>query len=223
MRDFFRHSYNVSYFQQLAPELVPSTATFTVDGSAPVVGRGVATFARALADHPRFAPAWTQKMCQFANSEPCQPDDPELQRIAAAFRDSGFDFRVLVRELFSSPLVTFARSTRTAEPRARSSASPAVRACCALLSNRLGLSDVCELTAPRRTRPGRLSLAIPGAAYGRARSRPCCPTIPTCSSRRRPTTCASCWRAAWWTVPRQSGALEQRQRPPKRSATSSTP
>jgi hypothetical protein len=178
MRDFFRHSYNVSYFQQLAPELVPATATFTVDGSAPVVGRGIATFARALAAHPRFAPAWTQKMCQFANSEPCQPGDPELQRIAGAFRDSGFDFRVLVRELFSSPLVTFARSTRTAETTGTVISIARRESLCALLSNRLGLPDVCELTAPRRTRPGRLSLAIPGGGYGRGEESPLLPHDP---------------------------------------------
>ena len=89
------------------PSWCPPTATFTVDGSPPVMGRGIATFARALAEHPRFAAAWTQKLCQFANSESCDPEDPELQRVAAAFRDSGFDFKVLVRELFSSPLVTF--------------------------------------------------------------------------------------------------------------------
>jgi hypothetical protein len=178
MRDFFRHSYNVSYFQQLAPDLLPATATFTVDGSAPVVGRGIATFARALAEHPRFAPAWAQKMCQFANSESCHPDDLELQRVAAAFRDSGFDFKVLVRELFSSPLVTFVRPTRTAETSGTVISIARREGLCALLSNRLGLADVCELLAPRRTRPGRLALAIPGAAYGRGEEAPLLPHDP---------------------------------------------
>jgi hypothetical protein len=178
MRDFFRHSYNVAYFQQTAPEVVPATATFTVDGSQPVVGRGIATFARALAEHPRFAPAWTQKMCQFANSESCDPDDPELARVAGAFAASGFDFKVLVRELFSSPLVTFLGPTRTAEKTGTVISIARREGLCALLENRLGLPDVCELAAPRRTRPGRLSLAIPGAAYGRGEEAPLLPHDP---------------------------------------------
>ncbi len=178
MRDFFRHSYNVGYFQQLAPELVPASATFTVDGSPPVTGRGIATFARALADHPRFAPAWTQKLCQLANSESCDPDDPELVRVASTFRDSNFDFKVLVRELFSSPLVTFLKSTRTAETHGTVISIARREGLCALLENRLGLPDVCELRTPRRTRPGRLAMAIPGAAYGRGEEAPLLPHDP---------------------------------------------
>jgi hypothetical protein len=179
MRDFFRHSYSVSSFQQLAPETVPATATFTVDGSTPVTGRGVATFARALAEHPRFALAWTQKLCQFANSESCDPEDPELQRVAAAFRDSRFDFKVLVRELFSSPLVTFLAPTRTGDRLGTVITIARREALCTLLEHRLGLPDVCELAAPRRTRPGRLALAIPGAGYGRGEEAPLLPHDPT--------------------------------------------
>ncbi|MEO1273646.1 MAG: hypothetical protein AAFX99_36645, partial [Myxococcota bacterium] len=70
--------------------------------------------ASAMASHPRFALAWTQKVCMWANSQRCNESDPEFIRIAETFRD-GYDtdspdddFRlpILMRELLSSTLVT---------------------------------------------------------------------------------------------------------------------
>ena len=168
MRDFFRQSYNIGYFRQLNPQMVPATGTFSVEGSPPVMGRGVDAFARAMAGHPLFPVAWAQKLCQFANSESCEESDPELQRVAAAFRDSKFRFEVLVRELFSSPLVTFASKTKTAESAGTVITIARRESLCALLDNRLGLADVCELEPARRTRTSRnLAMAIPGGGYAR--------------------------------------------------------
>jgi hypothetical protein len=179
MRDFFRQSYNIGYFAQLAPEKIPATATFTVDGSPPVTGKGIAAFARAVAEHPRFPLAWAQKMCQFANSESCDLEDPELLRVAAAFRDARFDFKVLVREMFSSPLVTFASSTKTAERFGTIITIARREGLCALLDNRLALPDVCELEPARRTRTSRnLAMAIPGGAYSRGEEAPLLPHDP---------------------------------------------
>jgi hypothetical protein len=177
MRDFFRQSYNIGYFQQLVPANSPPTATFTVDGSAPVTGKGIAVFARAIAEHPRFAVGWAQKVCQLANSDACDAEDPELLRVAAVFRDSHFDFRVLVREMFSSPLVTFRSKTKTADAPVISIARR--EGLCALLDNRLGLSDVCELEPAKRTRTSHnLAMAIPGGAYSRGEEAPLLPHDP---------------------------------------------
>src|SRR5688572_20409038 len=92
MRDFFRQSFSIPYSTQIAGTGLPAMATFSVDGSAPVTGSGVAAFAQATASHPRFAVAWAQKLCQFANASPCADDDPELTRVADTFRASNHDF-----------------------------------------------------------------------------------------------------------------------------------
>ena len=118
MRDFFKQSYSLTYFQQLdlmnRRNPIPATATFSVD-STTVTGNGVPTFAKAMAEHPLFPMAWARKLCQYANSSECPEGDPELQRVAGKFRESNFDFYTLVREVFSSPLVTYTESTKTAQ------------------------------------------------------------------------------------------------------------
>ena len=128
MRDFFRRSYSLSYFQQLnlagaAPPRAPSPSTAARRSRAPASRRSRGR----MAEHPRFAAAWTQKLCQFANAAPCLEDDPEFQRVAGVFAASGHDFKTLVRELFSSPLVTFAETTRTAESQGGVREHPAPR------------------------------------------------------------------------------------------------
>ncbi len=66
--------------------------------------------AGVIANHPRFATAWTQKLCMWANSARCDETDPEFRRVVDVFaRD--FDLWDLLLELFTSPLVTGAEST----------------------------------------------------------------------------------------------------------------
>jgi hypothetical protein len=188
MRDFFRQSFSLPYSTQLLDlgrSNIPATGTFTVDNSAAVSGTGVAAFARALAQHPRFAVAWTQKLCEYANSADCAEDDPELGRVAEAFRASNHDFRVLVRELFSSPLVTFAARTRTAEVTGVAVGISRRETLCTALENRLQLPDLCQLsqgTAGVRnvfTSTARnLALSIPGAGYARGDTVPLLPHDP---------------------------------------------
>src|SRR5207253_10846056 len=133
------------YGEQLAATGVPATATFSVDGSPAVTGTGVVTFAQAMAKHPRFAVAWAQKLCQFANASACLDDDPELVRVADAFRASNHDFQVLVREMFSSPLVTFAKTTKTATDDGVAIGIARRETLCAALDNRLQLGDFCSI------------------------------------------------------------------------------
>jgi hypothetical protein len=189
MRDFFRQSFSIPYGIQLLPvggPVVPASGTFTVDDSPPVTGTGVAAFAQAMARHPRFAVAWTQKLCQFANAASCAEGDPELTRVADAFRASNHSFKTLVRELFSSPLVTFSQETRTAKDNGVAIGIARRETLCAALEQRVELGDFCSL---RQATPGvrnvfvntarNLALSIPGAGYARGDEAPLLPHDPS--------------------------------------------
>jgi hypothetical protein len=178
MRDFFKQTYSLTYFQQLdlanKRNPLPAQATFILDGSTPVVGSGVPAFARAVADHPYFPRAWAQKLCHFANASACLDHDPELLRVSEAFRASNFDWKVLVREMFSSPLVTYAASTKTAETKGVTIGIARREALCARLSTRLKTADVCNLDGqfglPKNLAGSatNLSQGIAGSTYARA-------------------------------------------------------
>jgi hypothetical protein len=187
MRNFFRQSYNSFYSaQQDAKKAdIPDTATFAL-GTSPVSGNGVFDLAEALVQNERFAIAWTQKLCRLANSASCAEDDPEFVRISTNFRQRGYKLDQLVRELFSSPLVTFASATQ-------SSADGAVigiqrrETLCGSLSQRLGLSDVCGLQgssglAGQAAQRAKLALnlagSIPGDGYARGSEIPLMPHDP---------------------------------------------
>ena len=142
MRNAFRASFSNFFGQQTDPERVDLEYDF-VFGGVQTSGVGVEPLAQTLADHPDFAEGWTHKLCYYANAAECAEGD-ELDRIAQAFTDSGFDFRVLVRELFSSPLVTGAECISGVD--AGTSAIIARRSTfCQQLSHRLGLADLCAL------------------------------------------------------------------------------
>ncbi|MEA2697921.1 MAG: hypothetical protein QOI66_2192 [Myxococcales bacterium] len=185
MRDFFRQSYDDVYSQQLDPVKagVPPAGTFTVDGSAPITGAGIGALADAMATHPRFAVAWTQKLCRLANSASCSEDDPEFIRIANAFKASGFDFKKLVRDLFSSPLVTFASTTKTATDSGIVIGIARRETLCASLESRFGITDVCGIhgfykaTAANKPKitAANLAGAIPGDGYARGSETPLMP------------------------------------------------
>jgi hypothetical protein len=185
MRDFYKQSYSITYFQQLSTRgPIPKIASFNVEGGAAVTGNGVQTFARALAEHPRFAVAWTQKLCQLANASACGDDDPELQRVAGVFRDSHFDWKTLVREVYSSPLVTFATRTKNAEAEGVVVSIARREALCARLSNRLEVTDACNLKGESTLQRGaattakNLSFGVPGSSYARADAQPVMPHDP---------------------------------------------
>jgi hypothetical protein len=178
MRNFFRQSYSVSYHEQTsALPAEQQQAKFILDGRV-VEGSGVRDFAQALAEHPRFAPAWTQKLCQFANSLSCDEEDPEFIRVAAAFEASGFDFERLVRELFSSPLVTHAAPTETTIGAGGLVTIARRDHFCAALEGRLGLADPCDLESIDPTALQNLAFGVPGAGYTRGASSPLLPREP---------------------------------------------
>ena len=144
LRQYLRQSFTLSYSPQTDPAQANLPAQFVFRGHA-AGGRGVGALGEALASHPNFALAWTQKLCSWANSGPCLADDPELRRVSQVFVASNYNFRALLIELFSSPLVTSAASTATAE-RFGPVASIARRSqLCHGLEQRLGIVDLCHL------------------------------------------------------------------------------
>jgi hypothetical protein len=187
MRDFYKQSYSITYFQQLdtanKKNPLPTEGVFAFDGSE-VRGQGIGTFARAIAEHPRFAVAWAQKLCHLANAAPCREDDPEFERVAKAFRDAKHDWKTLVREVMSSPLVTYAEKTATTDKDGPVIGIARRELFCARMSNRLGVTDACNLRGlsalPKAsaTTARNLSFGIAGSSYARADESPVMPHDP---------------------------------------------
>ena len=145
MRDYFRNSYTIGFARQIDPALTSTGGSFAF-GGVTNPGPGIEDLANALASHPLFASAWAQKLCYYANSAGCADSDPEFLRIVQAFQGSTFDFRVLMRELFSSPLVTGATPTATWTAQGETVSITRYDHFCTELTNRIGISkDVCSL------------------------------------------------------------------------------
>jgi hypothetical protein len=130
----------------------------------------------------RFALATTQHLCFFANSAACEETDPEMRRVALAFQNGGYNFKTLVRELFSSPLVTSWASTATFLADGVTISVARRDQLCTALSNRLGKADLCEITMPTptgvTTAVNRLAGSIPADAFSRGSQLPVTPPDP---------------------------------------------
>jgi len=142
MRDFYRASYSNFYGQQTDPERTGLAGDF-VFGGIEAEGSGIRDLVNILATHPAFPYAWAQKLCYYANSEAC-PEGEELDRIVLAFKEADLDFKVLVRELFSSPLVTGSACIAGADSGTTASISRR-STFCSQLSTRLGSPDICGI------------------------------------------------------------------------------
>ena len=189
LRNFFRKSYSFSYHAQTDPVQQSAAANFAIAGvNQP--GKTVADLANILVAHPLYGAAWAQKLCYYADSAPCSEDDPEFQRVVAAFASHGWDFKVLVRELFSSPLVTHAAATKTTTDRGNILAVSRYDHLCAALNARLGLTDACSHDTPT----SQLAQSIPADAYSRGSEAPVVPSVPTLFYRA--ATEGLCWNVA---------------------------
>ncbi len=186
LRDFLRHSYTYSGSPR-TPDLMgglPGTAYFSVDGSEPVAGTGIGDLGAAMAGHERFADAWAEKLCTLVNATACDPEDPELARIADAFVDANFDYRELVGELVTSPLVTFDSRTLTFDTIGNPVLPVTQDRFCRRMSLRMGITDACnldgELAVPagvgKRIRA--LADGVPPVSYGRTAVLPFVTTAP---------------------------------------------
>src|SRR5262249_34863984 len=125
---------------------------------------------------------WAQKLCYYVNSAPCLPDDPEFQRIVAAF-SAKMSWSTLVHELLSSPLTTNASGTQTTEADEVVAVNRRDHVCAAL-NNRLGLTDVCgtEASTPSSAKNSLIvsvGAGLPSDGYGRGATAPVLPNDPT--------------------------------------------
>ncbi len=179
LRKYFRQSYTVYYSAQR--DNVNGPAKFLLGGVS-ATGTGVGDLANTLAAHPRFALAWAEKLHFWATSTAALSDDPELIRVAAAFKDSNFDFKTLVRELFSSPLITLESRTKTTAEKGVLLSIARRDQFCAALSSRLGLPDVCGMhvtkPTPTQAKVSGRAVVMPVDTYNRGFALPSLPTRP---------------------------------------------
>ncbi len=142
MRVYYQNAYDYDY-TSLGREHGDLTPAYTFRGEA-TLGGDLYDLADTLAKSPDFAVAWASKLCYWANSQACDEDDPELQRVAAVFEDSGYSFKTLVVELLTSPLVTGRELTQTYCSRPFLVSITRRDQLCHALDVRLGTQGLCE-------------------------------------------------------------------------------
>lgn len=189
LRDYFRQSYTYWGSARVEGmgdnEEVPALASFSVDGSEPVEGNGVGDLGDAIAGSPRFAQAWAEKTCGLVNAGMCETTDEELVRIADVFRDSGHDFKVLLRELLSSPIVTYQERTATWDRYGAAVGSALQDDFCRRVQNRAGIHDACAILDELDLQPGEREQVLGFAnvlaqiGYARGQVAPSQPITPT--------------------------------------------
>jgi hypothetical protein len=180
MRETLQQSYTLMYHEQMDPLKIAQPGVFTFAGVSRAAS-GAADLAKAIAEHPGFASAWAQKLCTYADSAPCSEDDAEFTRVVGVFSASHLDWKALVRELFSSPLVTGAAHTKTFDDRGVPVSVARRDHWCGLLGRRLGINDPCGLSGlPGNTgaQNAVLSLArgLPTDGYSRGAEEPVVPS-----------------------------------------------
>lgn len=181
-RAIFSATYSWFYNQATDPQLQAQKGLFLFRGvSHPVAS--LDDFAAVLAAHPAMPAAWAQKLCTYLNSAPCQPDDPEFQRIVGDFKQSG-SWSQLVRAMASSPLVTRMANTQTYAAQGEVVAVARRDHLCAALSARLGLRDPCGQVLALGQNSGigavpAIASGLPSDGYGRGATVPVLPNAPT--------------------------------------------
>jgi len=182
LRSIFAATYSWNYHDQLDTTWSAQKGVFAFQGVVKPVST-MDDFGAALATHPLFAQAWVQKLCAYANSAPCQTSDPEFQRVVAVFQSTGLSWNALIQELFSSPLVTHASETATADATGEVIAVARRDHLCAALDNRLGFADVCGLNAITRKQlqaaVAQIASGLPSDGYGRGANFPVLPNQPS--------------------------------------------
>jgi hypothetical protein len=181
-RSILAATYSWNYHQQDETVFSAQDGLFQFQNViAPV--QSVADLGATLASHPLFPSAWVQKLCYYVNSSSCETSDPEFQRIVGVFQSSNYSWTALVRELFSSPLVTNAAPTKTTTDHGEVIAVSRRDHLCAALNNRLGLTDVCGLDAVSKaalkTTIPEIVSGLPSDGYGRGALAPVLPNAPT--------------------------------------------
>jgi hypothetical protein len=136
---------------------------------------------------PLFALSVAQQLCYWANSNACLPNDPAFRTIVGDFVKSNYNFPSLVKELFSSPLLTGASATATYAGDSSGNENVPISIArqahfCAALSNRMGITDICALQAAVPTSAQNTTLQIAGSvaadAFSRGSQTPVTPAYP---------------------------------------------
>ncbi|MCA9652618.1 MAG: hypothetical protein KC501_22060 [Myxococcales bacterium] len=163
MRNFFLKELDADFYSAL-DEQTEDQPSFAFFGEVRE-GDTLDDLGHAIAEHPFFAGAWVQKLCYFANSQECDPQDPEFERIRAGFEQGGFDFRELVVELFSSPLVTGTEQVVTHQTHEYLLSITRRDHLCRTLDIRLGIDNVCNGN-------NNVAAAVPEDAWSRGSGTP---------------------------------------------------
>jgi hypothetical protein len=183
MRQYFRQAYDLDSLQQTDPNLLRLPGQYAWSQRT-ASGGGMGALSQMLATDPNYPAAWVQKLCYFANSQPCSTDDPEFIRVVKVFVDSNYDWSTLVAELFSSPMLTYAARSKTAVDSPPLTSISRLHHFCDNLSSRLGIDDLCGLL-PTTSVPGALQnipslvQSFPADAYSRGIAEPFMPTDST--------------------------------------------
>lgn len=183
-RSILSSTWSWYYHGQTDPTWTAQPGMFAFRGVITPV-KSIGDLGNALATHPYFAPGWVQKLCYYVNSSPCDANDPVFKQIVSDFTSSNYSWNGLVKELLSSPIVTNASETATAQQNGEVIAVARRDHLCAALNARLGFSDVCGLTslyakgtASTQTIPEIVS-GLPSDGYGRGAVAPVLPNQPT--------------------------------------------
>jgi len=180
-RSILSSTFSWYYYPQTDVALKAQKGLFAFQGVVKPVS-SIDDFAQVLVDHPAVPQAWAQKLCYWVNSSPCANDDPEFQRIVAAFQGSNLSWNTLVRELLSSPITTNTALTETTTLNGEVIAVDRRDHLCAALDNRLGLPDICglDLLTKRPTSAvPQIVGGLPSDGYGRGATIPVLPNQPT--------------------------------------------
>jgi hypothetical protein len=134
----------------------------------------------------RFAITIAQDLCYWANSGPCSETDAEFRRVVGAFQNSTpapYNFAVLIKEFFASPLVTGVVATGTYAANAVPVSISRRDHFCAALSNRLGKPDLCAQAVARpssaQAATATIAQSVAADAFSRGSQVPVTPSDPT--------------------------------------------
>lgn len=170
MRNYFQNSFAQPFYAAPVPdEHSMERATFSFaghQGGTSSTGESLRDLGRHLAEHPRFASAWVQKLCTWANSAKCDEEDPAFQAVVDRFEASGMDFWEMAVTLFSSRLVTLSACGTSPFPDGSLSRQEHL---CVALSERLDIDDVCNLPRNAATT---LARTIPAVDWSRGSQTP---------------------------------------------------
>jgi hypothetical protein len=181
-RSILSATWSWNYHNQQDPTWTAQPGVFAFRGVVQRVA-SLDDFATTLSSHPLVAPGWTQKLCYYVNSAPCDEGDPEFGRIASLFASSGYSWTALVKALVTSPITTLSASTRTVQEEGETVAVARRNHLCATLGARLGLPDACGLdvldTSTTAATTAEIVSGLPSDGYGRGAVAPILPNQPT--------------------------------------------